>query len=121
MAHLAPLTRVKYLDIEGSAELTDEGLKALAGMHRLDCLRIYQSRISERGLEALYPLKTIHILDIRSTLPIDAQAIARLRTELPHLQSLNIGRPESANVRARGQAMSERPIRRQAAGNARRW
>ncbi len=121
MAHLAPLTKVKYLDIEGSAELTDEGLKALAGMHRLDCLRIYQSRISERGLEALYLLKTIHILDIRSTLPIGVQAIARLRTELPHLQSLNIGRPESANVKARGQAMSERPVRRRPAGNAKRW
>lgn len=121
MAHLAPLTRVKYLDIVGSAELTDEGLKALADMHRLDCLRIYQSRISEQGLETLYSLKTIHILDIRSTLPIGAQAIARLRTELPHLQSLNISRPELANLKGRGQTTSERPVRRQAAGNARRW
>ncbi len=121
MAHLAPLTRVKYLDIEGSAELTDEGLQVLSGMHRLDCLRIYQSRISERGLEALYPLKTIHILEIRSTLPIDAQAIARLQTELPHLQSLNIRRPELTGFRTQGQITSRRPVRGRPADNTRRW
>ncbi len=112
---------MKYLDIEGSAELTDEGLQVLSGMHRLDCLRIYQSRISERGLEALYPLKTIHILEIRSTLPIDAQAIARLQTELPHLQSLNIRRPELTGFRTQGQITSRRPVRGRPADNTRRW
>jgi hypothetical protein len=111
---------VKYLDIGGGAELTDEGLKALSGMRRLDSLRIYQSRIGERGLEALYPLKTIHILDIGSTVPVVGQAIARLRTELPHLQSLNIHRPESASLRARGRTTSASQVRWRPAGNTRR-
>jgi Leucine-rich repeat (LRR) protein len=95
--HLAPLTKLKYIQIMGGNDLTDEGLKHLANMRRLDSLSIYSSRITPRGLEYLYPLKTLHIIRIKSTVPINGFAISRLRTELPHLQILDISQPESAS------------------------
>lgn len=122
LAHLAPLTRMKYLDIGGGAELTDEGLRHLSHMHRLDSLHIQQSRISERGLESLYGLKTIHILHISTTIPISPEAVARLRVELPHLQSLDFDRPESANLRAQRQAVFNNESRRRPESSTRtRW
>jgi len=96
MRHLAPLVRLKYLQIGGGPNLTDDGLKHLAHMHRLDSLNISDGRITDRGLECLYPLKTLHILRIVTTAPISGQAIARLRTELPHLQALDISPPQPA-------------------------
>jgi len=95
--HLASLTNLKYFQIGGSANLTDDGLKYLANMHRLDSLTIHNSRIMQHGLAHLYPLKTLHIIHIKSTIPINTQAMVRLRIELPHLQSLSISQPEPAS------------------------
>lgn len=119
LAHLAPLTRLKYLDIGGGTRLTDEGLRHLSGMHRLDSLRILQSRISEQGLEFLYPLKTIHTLHLNSTVPIGPHVLARLQTELPHLQSLGIGRPGSAWLQVQRRAFSNSQSRRLPDGSVR--
>jgi hypothetical protein len=94
LKHLASLTNLKYLQIGGSTNLTDNGLKHLANMRRLDSLTIGDSRITERGLAHLYPLKTLHIITIKSTIPVSGKAIARLKTELPHLQALDISRPK---------------------------
>jgi F-box/leucine-rich repeat protein 14 len=112
LAHLAPLTRMKYLTLGGGIELTDEGLRYLSRMRRLDSLHILESRISERGLAFLYPLKTIHILRIDTTVPIGPQALARLRMELPHLQSLRIDRPESARLNTLRRTVSSNQTRR---------
>jgi len=92
LRHLAPLTDLKYLYVSGSEELTDEGLRHLANMRRLDSLVIQNSRITEEGLTYLYPLKTVHILRIRSAVPMSEPAIASLRMELPHLQTLDLPR-----------------------------
>ncbi len=94
--HLATVTRLKYLQLGGSPDLTDTGLRHLISMHRLDSLRILNSRITNRGLEHLYPLKTLNILQITTTVPISGQAILRLRTELPHLQTLDLSQPQPA-------------------------
>ncbi|MFC1760758.1 sigma-70 family RNA polymerase sigma factor [Planctomycetota bacterium] len=90
LAHLAPLTNLKYLQLSGGPDLTDDGLRHLARMRRLDSLTILDCRITERGLRHLYPQKTLHIIRLHSPLPISDQAIVRLRTELPHLQSLTL-------------------------------
>ncbi len=112
VAHLAPLTRIKYLDIGGGTELTDAGLTSLSAMRRLDVLRIYQSRISERGLAFLYPLKTIHILQISTTVPIGADALSELRMALPHLQQFRVDRPELARMNMQRQTVSSSQVRR---------
>lgn len=106
VAYIAPLKKLRHLEIGGSAALTDEGLRHLADMGRIDCLRIGQSRIGGRGLQLLHPLKTIHILAICSTVPIDPEAITQLQTELPHLQSLNIGRSIKTRLGTRHQSLS---------------
>ena len=102
LKHLAPLTNLKYLYIGGSAtNLTDDGLRHLANMRRLDSLTIYNSRITARGLKHLHHLKTLHIITIKSAVPISGQAIVRLRSELPHLQSLDISQPKPPAKRPR--------------------
>jgi hypothetical protein len=95
--HLASLTKLKHFQITGSVDLTDDGLQYLAGMRRLDSLTIHNSRITNRGFIHLYLLKTLHIIRIKSELPISSSAIARLRTELPHLQAIDISQTKSAS------------------------
>lgn len=90
LAHLAPLTRLKYLHFSGGPQVTDAGLRHLTRMRRLDSLTIDDCRIGAHGLTHLYPLKTLHIISLHSTVPIGEQAVMRLRTELPHLQSLTL-------------------------------
>jgi hypothetical protein len=94
LEHIASLTSLKYLQILGGPNLTDDGLKHLAGMRRLDSLFILDSRITGEGFTHLYPLKTIHIIFLTSAVPISENALSRLRTELPHLQALEITQPE---------------------------
>jgi hypothetical protein len=110
--HLAWLTKLKHLQITGSTDLTDDGLLHLANMRRLDSLTIHNSRITERGLAHLYPLKTLHIILIHSVVPIGSSAIARLRTELPHLQAINISQPKSTS-QEQGPKQTFRPQIRQ--------
>jgi len=114
--HLSSLTNLKYLQIGGSANLTDDGLKHLANMRRLDSLFIGDSRITGQGLAHLYPLKTLHIIRIKSAIPVSGKAIVRLRSELPHLQALDISQPKpparrplTSKPRARPQAGSAKP------------
>jgi len=94
LARLASLTNLEVLAIKGGASLTDNGLKPLAGMPKLRALEIYHSRITEQGLPYLYPIKTLDSIQIKSSVPIDQKAIARLRTELPKVQTLDISQPE---------------------------
>jgi len=91
--YLAPLTNLEILEITGSADLTDNALKYLTAMRELRSLYIYDSRITEAGLAHLYRLKGLNQVRIKTTSPISRPAIARLRMELPSLQTLEIGRP----------------------------
>jgi len=115
LEHLASLTNLKYLQISGGPNLTDDGLKHLAGMRRLDSLIIGDSRITGEGFAHLYPLKTIHIIFLTSAMPIGENALSRLRTELPHLQALEITQPEQpsgAQVPKPGARSQTSPTRR---------
>jgi hypothetical protein len=109
LRHLSSLTNLKYLQIGGGANLTDDGLRYLTNMRRLDSLFIGDSRITGQGLAHLYPLKTLHIIRIKSAIPVSGKAIARLRTELPHLQILDISRPKPPPVRPRTSRPRGRP------------
>ena len=108
LAHLVSLTKIKRLDIGGGTDLTDEGLKHLSNMQRLNGLHIHQSRISGRGLDSLHPFQTLQTLHISSTAPIDPEAVTRLQAALPDLQSISITRPGLAGLRSRGQVFSAR-------------
>jgi len=94
LTRLASLTSLEVLAVKGGSGLTDNGWKPLAGMPKLRALEIYHSRITEQGLAHLYPIKTLDSIQIRSAVPVSQQAVARLRTELPKVQTLDISQPE---------------------------
>ncbi len=90
MASLASLTNLEVLAIKGSPTLTDNGLTPLANMPKLRALEIYNSRITERGLARLSACKKLDSVQIRSAIPISEQTIARLKTEMPNLKTLEV-------------------------------
>lgn len=90
LAHVASLTNLTFLSLEGGSALTDIGLERLANLKRLNTLRIFGGRITEQGLACLSTIKTLHIVHIQSSVPIDGQAIVRLQVDLPYLQTFNI-------------------------------
>jgi hypothetical protein len=100
IAALATLANLEVLALKGGPALTDDGLKPLASMPKLRALQVYNSRITEKGLASLARCKMLDSIEIRSTVRIDEQAVARLRAELPKVQTLDISRSES-QARAR--------------------
>jgi len=96
LASLASLTSTEVLAIKGGSSLTDDGLRPLANMPKLRALEIYSSRITDQGLAYLYPCKTLDSIQIKSSVPVSRQGIAKLKTELPNVQILDISLLESA-------------------------
>jgi len=100
VASLASLSNLEVLALKGSPALTDNGLKPLAAMPKLRALEIYHSRITEQGLVHLAACKKLDSVQIKSSVPVSAQAVARLQSELPTLRTVDITQPEQS-VRAR--------------------
>jgi hypothetical protein len=96
VAALASLSNLEVLALKGGPALTDNGLQPLAIMPKLRALEIYHSRITEQGLAHLYACKKLDSVQIKSSMPVRAQAIARLQTELPRLRTVDITPPESS-------------------------
>jgi len=96
VASLATLTNLEVLALKGSPQLTDDGLRPLAGMPKLHALEIYHSRITEQGLAHLYACKMLDSIQIKSSIPVSPQAVARLKAELPKVQTLDVSGPELA-------------------------
>jgi hypothetical protein len=71
-------------------------MKPLAAMPKLRALEIYHSRITEQGLAHLYACKKLDSVQIKSSAPVSAQAIARLQTEVPTLRTVDITQPEQS-------------------------
>jgi len=94
VAALTSLRGLEVLALKGGPGLTDGALKPLAGLLKLRALEIYHSRITEQGLANLYACQKLDSVQIRSAIPIRAQAITRLRAELPGLQTVDISQPE---------------------------
>jgi hypothetical protein len=96
VAALASLSNLEVLALKGGPALTDSGLKPLATMPKLRALEIYHSRITEQGVAHLYACKKLDSVQIKSSVPVSAQAVARLQTELPTLQTVDISPPETS-------------------------
>jgi len=107
---LGELTSLEVLHLYGNPRMTDDGLKALTHLRSLRHLRLgKEGSFTDRGMAHLYLLKTLHIIRITSAVPISGSTIARLRTELPHLQAINISRREPAAGRPRSSEPTARP------------
>jgi hypothetical protein len=91
---LASLGDLEVLALKGSPSLTNSALPPLATMPKLRALEIYNSRITDQGLAYLYGCKKLDSVQIKSSIQVSPQAIARLKTELPNLQTVEISQPE---------------------------
>ncbi len=105
---LASLTNLEVLALKGGPNLTDNGLKYLPAMPKLRALQIYNSGITEQGLTCLYPIKTLDSIEIKTTVPIGNQAVARLQTELPNVRALEISQPEAPRRPIRPRPLARR-------------
>jgi len=99
MTHLAamPVLRVLWLD---TTNVTDAGLQWLSQSKSIERLCLHWlDKITDRGvahLKNMPQLKGLNQVRIKTTSPISRPAIARLRMELPSLQTLEIGPPKPA-------------------------
>ena len=87
--HLAGLTRLDRLALQGGPGLTDAGLNCLADRKRLNH-RTLTRTITDAGLRRLEGLPALGYLSIRSETACSRPAIARLRKALPHLAHAEI-------------------------------
>jgi hypothetical protein len=69
--------------------LTDEGLKYLKGMTKLDYLGL-TGDFTDEGLRQLEGLKGLRTLNVTSENAFTNAALDRLRRELPNLQTLTV-------------------------------
>lgn len=88
LAHLAPLTSLTTLDLEGAA-ITAEGLGRLASLSALRHLYLGNTAITDEGLAALAALPRLATLDLAMCDRLTAAAIPHLAA-LPHLRALNV-------------------------------
>lgn len=87
--HLAALNNLEVLTLGGSDRITDAGLALLPGA-KLQHLAIEDSRIRDRGLQALYRHRALDTLRISSPLIVDRSTASELSRRLPLLTQLRI-------------------------------
>ena len=92
LAHIGNLEHLEVLVVGLSDRLTDDGLKHLANLNRLNIVSFAYTNIGDDGLEHLAKLPLKH-LDVTGT-QVSAAGIARLLETHPHLESLNAGQTE---------------------------
>ncbi|HKA05900.1 MAG TPA: hypothetical protein VKD71_01500, partial [Gemmataceae bacterium] len=89
MAHLPHFKRLTYVDLGDGLNVTDAGLKHLAGLAHLENVIAHNSRLTDDGLKALTGLTRLRTLGVDGTGLTDA-GVAHLKA-FPHLESLGIG------------------------------
>jgi hypothetical protein len=96
MAHLAKLHRLEVLELANCYQLTDAGLKVLAGLRDLRELRLgqvvyqgYDPKVGDAGLVHLAGLTRLEILELQGTGLTD-RGLANL-SGLTRLQDLSLG------------------------------
>ena len=87
LAHLAPLTRLRRLDLFRT-RVTDAGLDAIAAIGTLEQLNLDYTKVTGAGLARLHPLKNLRELRLNSA-AIGDDNIGELAA-FPALRRLNI-------------------------------
>ena len=95
------------LELRDNEEITDAGLKELAGLKNLQRLDLSGTKITDAGLKELAGLKSLQTLDLAATQVTDAglKELAGLKS----LQSLNLARHEGDGRGAEGTGRTEEP------------
>ncbi len=72
LAHLRGMARLERLDLGANPELTDLGLAYLKGLTKLETLRLWDTNISDKGMELISELKQLRWLYLGGTTITDA-------------------------------------------------
>ena len=83
LKHLAGLKRLQHLKLYGTG-VTDAGLKHLAGLKRLQHLSLYKSEVTDAGLKHLARFKQLKTFNLSKT-KVTAKGKAELKKALPNL------------------------------------
>ena len=89
LPHVGRLAHLGTLRLDGST-VTDQGLKSLDGLARLESLTLVRSRIGKGGFAHLAGLKNLQIVNLEGTKVDDHDALASL-DGLTALTELNLG------------------------------
>jgi serine/threonine protein kinase len=91
VAALSQFRHLTYVDLGDAFNVTDAGLKHLAGLAHLEKLIAHNSKLTDGGLKELTTLRRLRGLGADGTGVTDA-GLVHLK-EFPHLESLGIGTP----------------------------
>ncbi|HYO24831.1 MAG TPA: hypothetical protein VEQ85_07770, partial [Lacipirellulaceae bacterium] len=72
LAKLKQIKTLRQLNLQGSTELTNEGMATIAQLGELTHLSLAYTAINDPGVAALAPLKKLKLLDVRGCLITDA-------------------------------------------------
>ena len=96
MAHLPHYKLLTYVDLGDGLNVTDTGLKHLAGLAHLEKVIAHNSRLTDDGLKALSGLIRLRALGADGTGLTD-EGVSQLKS-FPHLESLGIGATSISDV-----------------------
>ena len=85
VAHAAKIATLEKLDISHGPTVGDESLKLLAQMPKLTELKIGSAQLTDDGLQALAGSKTLKILTLSGVKKVTSAGIERLRETRPEL------------------------------------
>jgi len=91
VAALSQFRHLTYVDLGDAFNVTDAGLKNLAGLAHLEKLIVHNSKLTDGGLKELTTHRRLRGLGADGTGVTDA-GLVHLK-EFPHLESLGIGTP----------------------------
>ena len=94
VAALASLSNLEVLALKGGPALTDKGLNPWRHAQAPRPGDLPQPDHGAGLVASLYACKKLDSVQIKSSVPVSAQAVARLQTELPSLRTVDITQPE---------------------------
>jgi hypothetical protein len=80
LARIADLDHVTALSIDGSRQITDEGLRHLARMPQLEYLNLTGGRLTDRGLEVLRHLPNLRRFEMTWTREVTDAGLSNLQS-----------------------------------------
>lgn len=89
LAHLAGLTNLEALNLGANPMVGSEGLKHLVSLVRLKTLYLFDTGVTDGGMEFVTKLERLELLDLSGT-SVSDEGLAHLKN-LSRLQSLDLG------------------------------
>jgi beta-lactamase regulating signal transducer with metallopeptidase domain len=106
---LAGMQKLEDLRISGQ-DLTDEGLSHLKNLSSLKRLHILHSQVTDAGLPQLANLKQLEELDMRGVDTVTAAGVQQLREQLPNCRIVHTDADYEASLVANNEAANDQAV-----------